>query len=178
MAAPSTSDSATIKVRFSGETQLDELTPRSRERALNHLRTPKPLAALRVPSPFESGTSAVFVGKVRSPDSRCGCGLFGWLKRRRHPAHATEPATRLSDGGGAKSTASTAAATTTTVRVANGSSTAKLKSDSPALKGLARSPFVAGMRSVSREGPGRLVRKITGSRPAAGDAPVAFSLHA
>jgi len=49
---------------------------------------------------------------------------------------------------------------------------------SPPLRGLARSPFVDGLRSATRDAPGRLVRAVTGnSAPAKGGA-IAFSVHA
>lgn len=51
---------------------------------------------------------------------------------------------------------------------------------SPMLRGLARSPFVDGLKSASRDGPGRLVRGLTGGRSSAlaGDDKLAFSVHA
>lgn len=158
----------------------------------HHLKLPRPLEKLTVPKAVENDPGTVLVGISTDGElsSKCGCCML-W-RRRRHaagPAAASQASTSTQPAavpGVRIAATSTTAASAATVTVqfqgqssANGPSAAKLASESPVLKGVARSPF-AGLRSVSREGPGRLVRRMTGGRttPAKGTGTVAFSLHA
>lgn len=149
----------------------------------NHLHLPQPLWPMRLPANGNTETSAVL---VRSVPERVAVGkrkksFFTWMRqlwRRRKARHVHS---------------SSSAAGTVPVQLSHGhdaaapSAASKLSSSepgiSPKLKGTLRSPFVDGLRSATREGPGRLVRSLTrgssrcnsASRSAA---PVHFSLHA
>ena len=57
--------------------------------------------------------------------------------------------------------------------------TKKLSKLSPELKGRSRSPFVDGLRSVSKSGPGKVRRALSGGKSSgSGSASLAFSVHA
>ena len=147
----------------------------------NHLRLPVPLDPVTLPVKKADPYGVVFHQQLMTPqepdtplpgESGCFC-LFRRRARRRFAAEATSSAATPSvnvklDVASKVSLADMAPAQ------------AKLPSPpSPELKGMARSPFVDGLRSVSREGPGRLVRAIAStSRRAASKAGVAFSVHA
>ena len=155
----------------------------------NHLRLPQPLDPVKAPkTPSPSRNTLVFVGHlsgswqppagdgsttVRRRGCHC-CTLLFWLCRR-------QPSRPDAD--------SIAEHTTGQVRVQLGvpqeaatQAVTQAKSEpcapTPAAKGKLRSPFVDGLRSVSRDAPGRLVRALTRGQSSGASSQGGFSLHA
>ena len=173
----------------------------------NHLALPHPLGQLTLPRLVDMDLDyAVFVkhrtkrAARKTPpraqeDAGRSCNLLGCLLLRRMRVRkpiAKPVATHGSNSSGAAT--STVAIHLDVSKAAESKLASGEPSVSPVRKGQARSPFVDGLRSISRDRPGRLVRSLAGresrstpsahERPgsskakASGSAVVAFSVHA
>ena len=142
----------------------------------NHLRLPKPLWQLRLPR-ADGDKTAEFLRAVspsRLRKSNRGCSLFWWMRRRRRRSDARPMPAARENRTGTSSTAHTTHASAKRLdapgreapvrsQVQAPPAAGKLRDVdvgvSPMKRGVLRSPFLGGMRSVSRDRPGRLVQK-------------------